>query len=194
MPHTAAWNEASPAGSDPVSSVDNYIREMKRDIRERMSAEHVWNDSTSTDGNHSTAFWNKVWPVGSIYTSVVSTNPNTLMGFGTWTAFAAGRVLVGIDAGQTEFDTVEETGGAKEITLTENQIPAHDHTITDPGHTHGIGDVVSGTGLAAGADFENVAATSVSNTTGITVDNAGGGQPHSNLQPYIVVYMWKRTA
>lgn len=53
------------------------------------------------------------WPVGSVFISVVATNPATLLGTGTWTAFAAGRMLVGLDAGQTEFDTVEETGGAK---------------------------------------------------------------------------------
>ena len=51
-----------------------------------------------------------VYPVGSIYTAVVATNPATLLGVGTWTAFGAGKVLIGIDSGDTDFDTVLETG------------------------------------------------------------------------------------
>jgi hypothetical protein len=64
----------------------------------------------------------RVWPVGSIFLSVVPTNPATLLGFGTWIAFAAGRVLAGIDAGDADFDSVEETGGAK----------THSHSIDPP--------------------------------------------------------------
>lgn len=75
-----------------------------------------------------------VWPVGSVFISVVSTNPGTLLGFGTWSAFGAGRVLVGLDSGQTEFDTVEETGGAKTHTLTSAEMPAHTHV--QDAHTH----------------------------------------------------------
>lgn len=56
-----------------------------------------------------------LWPIGSIFVSVVSTNPATLLGFGTWVAFGTGRVLVGIDSGDADFDTVEETGGSKTI-------------------------------------------------------------------------------
>jgi len=141
----------------------------------------------------------QVYPIGSIYTSVVSTNPATLLGVGTWVAFGTGRTLVGIDAGQTEFDTVEETGGAKTHTLLEAEIPSHTHTITDPGHAHtqttSATDGASGRADASsgGTVYNNVANIN-SNTTGITIDNTGGGGAHNNLQPYIVVYMWKRTA
>lgn len=80
-----------------------------------------------------------IYPVGSIYISVVSTNPGTLFGVGTWVAFATGRTLIGIDAGNTDFDTVEETGGNLTITPT--------GTVSQPtftgdalaGHQHGIG-------------------------------------------------------
>ena len=58
------------------------------------------------------------WPIGAVFVSVVSTNPNTLLGYGTWSAIAAGRVLVGLDSGDTDFDTVKETGGAKTATAT----------------------------------------------------------------------------
>ena len=69
-----------------------------------------------------------LYPVGSIYINAsVSTNPSTLFGFGTWVEFGKGRVLVGVDTGQTEFDTLGETGGAKTHTLTINEMPAHSH-------------------------------------------------------------------
>ena len=76
----------------------------------------------------------EAFPVGSVFISVVATDPATLLGYGTWSAFAAGRVLVGLDAGQTEFDTVEETGGAKTHTLTSAEMPAHTHV--QDAHTH----------------------------------------------------------
>lgn len=119
------------------------------------------------------------YPVGSIFISTVSTNPGTLLGFGTWAAFATGRTLVGIDAGQTEFDTVEETGGAKTHTLVEAEMPAHTHTQSPGGLTNFAPVASSGVG-----------GTSNSSPTGST----GGGGAHNNLQPYVVVYMWKRTA
>lgn len=74
------------------------------------------------------------WPVGSVFLSVVSTNPATLLGLGTWVAIATGRMLVGIDTGDTDFDTPEEIGGSKTVTLTEAQIPSHTH-IQDS-HNH----------------------------------------------------------
>ena len=141
-----------------------------------------------------------IYPVGAVYTSVVSTSPATLFGFGTWAAFAAGRVLVGIDAGQTEFDTVEETGGAKTHTLQTTEIPAHTH-IQDA-HTHnflprtattgGVTSIVTGTldtsSTIGGSNQPHVQAATAVN------QNTGGGGAHNNLQPYIVVYIWKRTA
>lgn len=123
------------------------------------------------------------YPVGAIYTSVVSTSPATLFG-GTWSAFGAGRVLVGIDAGQTEFDTVEETGGAKTHTLIEAEIPAHVHNQTRlPTATGGV------TGFTVDTSMSGTPATS-----GVNTGSTGGGGAHNNLQPYIVVYRWKRTA
>jgi len=118
------------------------------------------------------------WPVGSVFVAVVSTNPATLLGYGTWVAFGAGRVLVGLDAGQTEFDTVEETGGAKTHTLSTDEIPAH---------THDIDATAAGFDAGSGGDWQPGGAGSYN--TGAT----GGGGAHNNLQPYIVVYMWKRT-
>lgn len=124
-----------------------------------------------------------VYPVGSIYTATVSTNPATLFGFGTWVAFGAGRTLVGIDAGQTEFDTVEETGGAKTHTLITAEMPAHTHNQTRlPTATGGV------TGFTVDTSMSGTPTTS-----GVVTGSTGGDGAHNNLQPYIVVYFWKRT-
>lgn len=141
----------------------------------------------------------RFWPVGSIYISVSSTNPAALFG-GTWTAFAAGRCLVGVDAGDADFDAAEKTSGAKTVTLSTAQIPAHTHTVTDPGHAHvqGVNSVATGglSGYTADTSTNtrvNSGYSTSSATTGITVDNAGGGGSHPNVQPSISVYFFKRT-
>lgn len=59
-----------------------------------------------------------VYPVGCLYFSTNSTNPATSLGFGTWSAFGTGRVPVGFDSGDVNFDTDEETGGAKTVAAT----------------------------------------------------------------------------
>lgn len=219
------------------------------------------------------------WPVGSIFISAVATNPADLLGGGTWVAFGTGRVLVAIDAAQTEFDTLLETGGSKTQTLTEANLPVHDHsinhdhanvtsTVQSVGHTHDIDhdhpNVTStgqsaththgmahthtlrdvrttatgfGTSGALGITSatgslvtpENTGAASTANTGNASVGHThdvnlpaftgtsgaqsashthdvnlpaftgtsgatGSGTAHNNLQPYIVVHMWRRTA
>ena len=127
-----------------------------------------------------------VYPVGSIYINAsVSTNPGTLLGFGTWVAFGAGRVPVGIDATQTEFDTAEETGGAKTHTLSISEIPAHTHN-------QGSHDSSAGDGGAYNTEFIRDH-SDTANGPNVESSSTGGGGAHNNLQPYIVVYMWKRT-
>jgi hypothetical protein len=137
-----------------------------------------------------------LYPVGSIYTNAsVSTNPATLLGFGTWTAFGAGRVMVGFDSGNALFDTAEETGGSADATL-----PTHTHTatVTDPGHFHGVGagsaNVATNSNQAYPAGSQTTV-NSETKVTGITVSNASTGSSgtNANYQPYITVYMWKRT-
>lgn len=140
-------------------------------------------------------------PIGYIFIAIVSTNPNVLLGYGTWTVFGAGKVLVGLDSGDTDFDTVEETGGAKTVTLDTTQIPSHTHTPTDPGHVHAeTGVALAGASLrvrnTATGDTTDVATSSntSSATTGITIGSTGGGGAHANIQPYIVCYFWKRVS
>ena len=136
------------------------------------------------------------YPVGSIYmNAAVATNPATLLGFGTWAAFGAGKVPVGIDAGDANFDTLEETGGTKD-----SIIPAHTHTATstDSGHTHGYqGATFINPGQTGGGSAQApLSKTTDSATANITTTIASTGESATgkNLQPYIVVYMWKRTA
>lgn len=140
------------------------------------------------------------YPVGSIYTNAsVATNPSTLLGFGTWTAFGAGRVPVGFNAADPLFDTAEETGGSKDSIVVSH---THTATVTDPGHFHQQSiPTTSGSGLEAGVSFAYSGSTGSylstgSKTTGITVANSstGASATNANLQPYITVYMWKRTA
>jgi hypothetical protein len=144
---------------------------------------------------------NLLFPVGSIYTNATNaTNPGTLLGFGTWTAFGAGRVPVGFDSGNALFDTAEETGGSANATL-----PSHTHTttVTDSGHIHtvqgGTGFNVAGGGggiVAINNLTGGTSATTASQVTGISVANSteGASATNANYQPYITVYMWKRTA
>ena len=138
--------------------------------------------------NHSDPATVQAWPVGSVFTSVVSTNPNTLLGYGTWTAFGAGRTLVGLDAGQTEFDTVEETGGSKTHTLITAEMPSHTHTPQGAGASLWLEGAAAGVGYVFNADSTNDGNAQFTNTS------TGGGGSHNNLQPYLVVYFWKRTA
>lgn len=75
------------------------------------------------------------YPVGSVYINIISSdNPSSLLGFGTWSEIS-GRVLVGQDTGDTAFDTLGETGGAKTHTVTENEMPVHTHTQNSHNHS-----------------------------------------------------------
>jgi hypothetical protein len=148
-----------------------------------------------------TAVLSSIYPVGSIYTNATNaTNPGTLLGFGTWTAFGAGRVMVGFNASDPLFDTAEETGGTKDAAVV-----SHTHTastsISDPGHAHSLnmGANFSGSYAYFQPTVTDLGFTLNSNsaTTGITasttVNSTGSSGTNANLQPYITVYMWKRT-
>jgi hypothetical protein len=217
--------------------------------------DYAWDTDETSEGG------SEAFPVGSVFIAVVSTDPATLLGYGTWAAFGAGKVLIGLDSGDTDFDTAEETGGAKTKTISAHagsavsahagaavadhashthqytEIVQHTHTvnITDNGHVHTQASQTATTGGVSswehGAiDTSSTAAETLntgSATTGITAttSNPAGSvatgttvgpnatlthsvtqpsnhtvtQPNDHtalnvVQPYIVVYMWKRTA
>lgn len=144
------------------------------------------------------ALGNLFYPVGSIYSSTVSTNPGTSLGFGTWVAFGAGRVLMG--SGNASY-LAGTTGGSADATLVSHTHTATStSTVTDPGHQHGLGGPGSGSiafsgSVVASADKSTaVATTGISVSTSTTNSTSGTSATDANLQPYIVVYMWNRTA
>jgi len=123
-----------------------------------------------------TTLKDSLYPIGSIYINAVSAdNPSTLIGFGTWVVFGAGRVLVGIDSIDPLFDAAEETGGSKDAVLV-----SHSHTYGDNQRVQ----VGTDNGTAYDGQQDNDFNTSTEGESGV----------NKNIQPYIVVYMWKRTA
>ena len=155
----------------------------------------------------------KKYPVGKIIMSTTNTNPSTYLGFGTWQLWGSGRVPVGVDTAQTEFNTPEKTGGEKECTLNVTQIPTHSHIVQgetsyDGTHEHrlpsnlqdkeqpGNIDYFTGYGYGFGSyyPFTMPGNGAHSHTLNFVSQNTGGGMGHNNLQPYITCYMWKRTA
>lgn len=162
---------------------------------------------TQSTGNSSTALattafvqaaLSAMYPVGSIYTNASSsTNPATLLGFGTWAAFGAGRVMVGFDSSNTLFDAAEETGGSADA-ITVSHTHTATSTVTDPGHNHTLGySTQTLAGGSLGALVQTSSTTTGTSTTGITVAttnaSTGSSGTNANYQPYITVYMWKRT-
>ena len=147
----------------------------------------------------------KVYPVGSIYMSTVSTNPATLFGFGTWEAMPAGRVLLA--QGKSSWGTTYNagsTGGEATHRLTVGELAAHNHTAstnTTGNHTHAVtaqryhGGDNSVSYYESASDPKNFNTSSAGNHSHtVTVNNTGSNTAHNNMQPYISVYIWKRTA
>ena len=140
-----------------------------------------------------------VYPVGSLYINATdSSNPNTLFGFGTWVAFGAGRVPVGFDAGNSLFDSAEETGGSANAivvshthTGTTDSAGAHSHTYSRGSISATMAIGVANTVLTVVTDNTSTAGA---HTHSFTTDSSGSSGTNANYQPYITVYMWKRTA
>ena len=135
-----------------------------------------------------------MYPVGSIYISVIDTNPSTFFG-GDWERFAVGKTLVGVDTSQTEFNTVLKTGGSKYLQT---------HTHTQVAHHHEIAGTVGGpTNFPAYAAMSGASGQDTGNSASVrwapatltaqpTINSSGSGNSQ-NLQPYITVYFWRRT-
>ena len=126
-----------------------------------------------------------VYPIGSIYMSVQKDNPSNFIG-GTWEAWGNGKVPVGVDTSQTEFATVEKTGGEKTHTLTNKEMPTHSHTF----NTIPTTDTQGWEPPHQVFEYKYVSGTHYTKNTEVN----GDGLAHNNLQPYITCYMWKRIA
>lgn len=194
-----AWGDALNANWTALDAVLLAIQEQLDDVAAEAEARKI--------------------PVGGLYLGTTATNPNTLLGYGTWEAYAAGRAIVGVgNNGETTW-TAGQTKGSETHTLTEAQIPSHDHSVDPPNtntssagnHSHnsnGGGFLRSGAGGPFGFDSGNsfIPIDTISNTSttgahthsvnipAFNSGNAGGGQSHNNVQPSIAVYVWRRTA
>jgi hypothetical protein len=142
------------------------------------------------------------FPIGSSYVTQTDVNPSTILGFGTWER-VKGKVLVGLDEADTNFNEVGKTGGASTNTITKANIPNYDLTVLDSGHKHKVESIDNGSeyfagrisratnGSQKGFDWGNTDSVK----TGIKVNSGGSGTAMNNLQPYQVIgYMWRRTA
>lgn len=164
----------------------------------------VANSSITSDNVDWATFIDKIYPVGSIYSTVAQTTAaqvkTALGGVGTWVAWGSGRVPVGVNTSDSSFNTVEKTGGSK-------YIQDHTHDIRWNERT-GRRVLMSYNGGSASAfDLAGWQAVNA-NTTDTSPINLMAGKIHDtsanfglmttgnagNLQPYITCYMWKRTA
>lgn len=131
----------------------------------------------------------KKYPIGKIILSEVGTNPATYLGFGTWELWGSGRVPVGVDVDDTDFNTAEKTGGEKTHTLTLDEMPRHNHKVNENNDGPGLYPNW-GSESGWGATAQNINGNGGQSNTAY----AGNGSAHNNMPPYIVCYMWKRTA
>lgn len=151
-----------------------------------------------------------LYPVGSLYLNATNaTNPATLLGFGTWVAFGAGRVPVGYDAANSNFNSAEKTGGSADAILVSHshtfsgntsEVGNHQHYPSNNGNTNGYGfggdayNVTRGTQDGSYQSTPTTPAGAHSHTYSGTTSTQGSSATNANLPPYITVYMWKRTA
>ena len=129
--------------------------------------------------------YNAIFPVGQIVIKGDNEDYSNWLGF-TWERTAVGKVLVGIDSTDTDFNTIGKTGGKKTHTLTIDEMPKHRHTqiSANSGSSGLTGTTYSGLGWSTGNN----------ESLNTAMQNTGGNQPHNNLQPYQVVAYWKRIA
>lgn len=205
-----------------IDNVPNAIKATQDSRGQKIDTTYIKNisvsDNTLTvykgDGsatNLDIISFDQIYPIGAIYMSTVSTNPATLFKIGNWEALPAGRVLLaqGTSTWGVNY-SAGSTGGEDKHTLTVSESAPHNHTgnATTSGSTHthaltmrashgksgnggvprfGDGDIWS--------DYktQNLSAAG-EHSHAITINNSGGGQAHNNMQPYLSVYMWKRTS
>ena len=132
-----------------------------------------------------TDLYNAIFPIGQIVIKGDNEDYSNWLGF-TWERTAVGKVLVGIDSTDTDFNTIGKTGGKKTHTLTIDEMPKHRHTqiSANSGSSGLTGTTYTGLGWSTGNN----------ESLNTAMQNTGGSQPHNNLQPYQVVAYWKRIA
>ena len=132
-------------------------------------------------------------PVGAIYMSTIGTNPATVLGYGTWVAFGQGRVIIGAGTSDMTFAAGSQ-GGSSTVTLTPEQMPTHTHIQNAHAHSYFNGEEAKWRDGDQSNDQRPIASQGNTGETTAINQNAGGGQAHSNLPPFIVAYFFTRTA
>lgn len=192
-------------GKKPLNKAGNIMINVDK-VKEAEKADNATNDGNGD--NIASTYLKKatvidvIYPVGSIYMSMSATNPHDLFGVGTWERISQGRMLLGADDSTYEAGA---TGGEATHTLTVKEMPAHSHkgtTSTNGNHSHEIvcarhrdgseRQVDATPNIQVGDSLWTSAAGNHNHT--FTTDNAGGGEAHNNMPPYLVCYMWQRTA
>lgn len=176
-------------GADGIDGVSPVVAFGAGEDADRLTVDGV------ATGPHLTGSAGVGWvtfPVGYILISSVNTNPSTFIGYGTWENVGAGRVLVGLNGADPDFDVVGETGGAKTHTHA-------NHTFTQPGdHTMGAIAATGSTAVKVGTSGANAAAQAHTHAAPtITAHSGGAVDAHdspNHMPPYLVVYFWERTA
>lgn len=209
---TALQNNIDREVSARTGAIENVNTAITTEREARISADNSINQkltqettalSNKVDDNTSqitslrsmlAAYWKTIYPIGSIYISTnVNFNPQTTWG-GTWVKTAKGRCLIGAN------DTypLGSTGGEEMHYLTGNEMPPHGHSA---GKVYNY--KLSNYGLKAdvweqsGDQVLYIDQTSESSSTSSNIlltNSEGGGASHNNMQPYLAVYIWERTA
>lgn len=122
------------------------------------------------------SLFNTLFPIGKVEIFYDNDDHSNHLGF-KWERTSVGKVPVGINSSDTDFNTIGKTGGEKEHTLTVAEMPSHSHTLKSYGSPSG--------GYGGNA-------TSVDSDRNLPTNETGGNQPHNNLQPYEVMAFWKR--
>lgn len=159
--------------------------------------------------------FNKIFPIGSIYMNINSTNPSEYFG-GTWVQWGSGRVPVGVDSIQSEFNYAEKMGGTKIVDLSHSHtVNSHSHSLSKgwakigrcvnypEGIAYKVGPGAGSTtydraqtngGGIAGGSFAATDTTALGGDTSSTSPGTSNGlsDRQSILQPYVTCYMWKR--
>lgn len=218
----AVWQGNTPLSALNINNMQDNIDNAKVEKATTIAGIDLQNNITASELATAlkTAIGNLMYPVGSIYLSIKNTNPSSLFG-GTWTAWGSGRVPVGVDTGDSNFNSVEKTGGSNTTsiahthsvsgntgghTLTVNEMPAHKHTfqrtsgatstaMCDDGENSTFGAAITEhTGYNAKSCEMNNAGGGQAHTHPISLSTASGGGSINIIQKYITCYMWKRTA
>lgn len=131
-----------------------------------------------------------IFPIGSTYTTQDNTNPNSILGVGTWERFK-GKVALGLDEDDANMSVIGRTGGEKEHTLTINEMPKHNHTFLD-NNSNTYPTIAT---MVAGGNYDASQLGGSRKYENIYVNYNGNSEAHNNMPPYkIVGYMWIRTA